>query len=434
MSNCPFRFVHAADFHLELPPFGVADVPPHLRDLFLESAYLAAERVFETVLSEEAGFLVLSGDLLDPRRTGPRGFLFLAEQFGRLTERDISVYWAGGNVDPPDAWPAAVRLPENVCVFPQGRPEEHVHQRDGTPLARVMGTSRGRSGGKKGSGPICRNGPTNLRSVPGASHKLDLTPFSPDPAGLFSIAVVHGSAEAAALEARGIDYWALGGSHARHTLFSSPHVAHYPGSPQGRQPKESGPHGCTLVQVDSQRRARTTLVPTDLLRWQTERIVVEESTTRDDLETLLHGRMQALIEGAPGMDLLVSWTVLGSGPLLARLRQGAVAEELLERLRAQYGLGPPAAWSLSLSVEPTAVLPPEWYEQQTIRGDFLREVRHFQMNPSEPLDLEPYLADEHLAGTLAHVAQVPDRATRERVLREAAVLGIDLLSGEEPEP
>jgi ATP-dependent DNA helicase DinG len=31
---------------------------------------------------------------------------------------------------------------------------------------------------KKGSGPICRNGPTNLRSVPGASHKLDLTPFS----------------------------------------------------------------------------------------------------------------------------------------------------------------------------------------------------------------------------------------------------------------
>jgi ATP-dependent DNA helicase DinG len=30
---------------------------------------------------------------------------------------------------------------------------------------------------KKGTGPICRNGPTNLRSVPGASHKLDLSPF-----------------------------------------------------------------------------------------------------------------------------------------------------------------------------------------------------------------------------------------------------------------
>ena len=32
--------------------------------------------------------------------------------------------------------------------------------------------------GKKGTGPISRNGPTNLRSVPGASHKLDQSPFS----------------------------------------------------------------------------------------------------------------------------------------------------------------------------------------------------------------------------------------------------------------
>jgi hypothetical protein len=30
---------------------------------------------------------------------------------------------------------------------------------------------------EKGTGPICRNGPTNLRSVPGAAHKLDLSPF-----------------------------------------------------------------------------------------------------------------------------------------------------------------------------------------------------------------------------------------------------------------
>ena len=32
---------------------------------------------------------------------------------------------------------------------------------------------------KKGISPIIRNGSTNLRSVPGASHKLDLSPFSP---------------------------------------------------------------------------------------------------------------------------------------------------------------------------------------------------------------------------------------------------------------
>ena len=410
MSNWPFRFVHAADFHLELPPFGVAEVPDHLRDLFLESTYLAAKRVFETTVSEEAEFLVLSGDLLDPRRTGPRGLLFLAEQFGRLAEREIAVYWAGGHVDPPDAWPSAIRLPNNVHRFPQGRPEEHVHQRDGTPLVRVMGTSRGPGRGIRAS------------------------EFDPDPAGLFSIAVVHGAADVETLKRRRIDYWALGGSHARHTMFSSPQVAHYPGSPQGRQPEESGPHGCTLVQVDAERHARTTLLPTDVMRWQNERIVVEEATTRVDLETLLNERMQSLVETAPGIDLLVSWKIVGSGPLLAELRRGALAGQLLELLRTEYGFGPPAAWTLSISAEPTAVLPPEWYEQQTIRGDFLRQLRHYQMNPSEPLDLEPYLAEGQLADTLGSAAQVSDKTTRERVLREAAMLGVDLLSGEEPEP
>ena len=81
MSSRPFRFVHASDFHLERLPSGLAEVPDHLRELFIESAYVAAEKVFETVLSEEAEFLVLSGDILDSRQTGPRGPLFLVEQF-----------------------------------------------------------------------------------------------------------------------------------------------------------------------------------------------------------------------------------------------------------------------------------------------------------------------------------------------------------------
>jgi len=410
MSNWPFRFVHAADFHLERPPFGVTEVPDHLRDLFVEAVYRAAERVFDTALSQEVDYLVLAGDLLEPRWTGPRGLLFLAEQFRRLDERQIAVYWAGGRVDPPDAWPAAVRLPHRVHVFPQDRAQEHLHHRDGTPLARVMGVSRTRNRGVR------------------------VSEFDPDPGGLFSIAVVHGSLEAESLRARGIDYWALGGRHARHTLFNSPHVGHYPGSPQGRHPEECGPHGCTLVQVDAERAVRTTLVPTDVMRWQSERIAVDETTPRETLETLLHERMQRLVETAPGVDLLVSWTIVGDGRLVAELREGPLAARMLQMLRSEYGFGPPAAWSLSLTAEPTAMLPPEWYEQQTIRGDFLRELRRYQTDPNEPIDLESYLADEQAAGTLGAAADLSDHVTRERVLREAAELGVDLLSGEEPEP
>ena len=425
MSNRPFRFVHAGDFHLESPPRGLTEVPDHLKELFIEAAYWAAERVFETVLAEEAELLVLSGDILNPQHTGPRGPLLLAEQFARLAERGIAVYWAGGRTDPPEAWPAAIPLPENVHVFPRGRVEEFVHRRDGTPLVRLIGASLDRQ------------------------RTIRCGDFYPDPDGLFSIAVVHGTADAAALQARKIHYWALGGRHDRSTLLSSPHVAHYPGSPQGRRPQEHGTHGCTVVQVggqqrvqvggqqrvqvDGQQQARTSLVPTDVMRWLDERVVVDEATTREDLETLLRERMQTLIENAPAVDLLICWTVAGSGPLLCRLRRGGLGTELLGWLRHEYGFGPPAAWSVSLEVELPAALPPEWYEQETIRGDFLRAVRQFQVNSAEPLDLQSYVAEEHLAGTLGATMAVDDPAVRERVLREAAWLGVDLLSPEEPQ-
>ena len=177
MSNRPLRFIHAADFHLEQPPSGIAAVPDALRELFLESAWLAAEKVFEVVLSEEAEFLVLCGDLLSPLKTGPRGPLFLSEQFERLAQRAIPVYWAAGRVDPPELWPSAVPLPKNVHVFPVGRPEAINYDRDGVPAVRLVGASR-------------------LRG-----RKMCASEFEPDPAGLFTIAAVHGSVASESLRA-----------------------------------------------------------------------------------------------------------------------------------------------------------------------------------------------------------------------------------------
>ncbi|OHB70326.1 MAG: hypothetical protein A2V70_18315, partial [Planctomycetes bacterium RBG_13_63_9] len=284
---------------------------------------------------------------------------------------------------------------------------------DGTPLARLIGAGRDRQ------------------------RKIRARDFEPDPGGLFSIAVIHGTADPAALQARGIHYWALGGRHDRTTLFSSPHVAHYCGNPQGRRPEEQGTHGCTLVQVDDQQRGRPSLVPTDALRWLSERVVVGDDATREDLEALLRERMHALVESTPKLDLLISWTLagyrpeVGRGSLLAQVRRGALGAEMLGWLRSEYGYGPPAAWSVSLEVEPPVSLPPEWYEQETIRGDFLRAIRQLQMNPQEPLGLESYVAEEHLAGTLGSALDLSHRPDRERVLRESALLGVDLLSAEE---
>lgn len=410
MSSKPLRFVHASDLHLERPPTGIAQVPEHLRELFIECAYWAAERVFEVALAEEVDFLVLSGDVLEAQQTGPRGPLFLAEQFERLAERGTRVYWAGGRVDPPEAWPDCVPLPDNVHLFAENCVTRCTHEREGESLAVVAGASRQH----------------------GQPVRLD--DFAPDPSGLFTLAVVHGSAEAEALRSRGVNYWALGGSHARKTLFSGAPTAHYPGSPQGREPAQVGPHGCTLVQLDPQRQIRTTLVPADVLRWHSERLAVTSATTRKDLETRLQDRVQAIRQANPGTDLFLSWTVSGEGRILGQLRRGTLAVELLEALRSEHGFASPCAWSLSITAEPMPLLPTAWLEQQTILGDFLRELGEYEASPERPVALDAYLAEQHRAGPLADAATIAAGPQRERLLREAAMLGVDLLSGEDAEP
>ena len=57
------------------------------------------------------------------------------------------------------------------------------------------------------------------------------------------------------------------------------------------------------------------------------------------------------------------------------------------------------------------------------------------MNPAEPLELGAYLAEPHLAGHAGRRGVACRRGRpRSACSREAALLGVDLLSGEEPKP
>ena len=185
MPDRSFRFLHASDFRLDAVPRGLTEVPDHLRDTLLDAPYNAARRVFDTALAERVAFVILAGNILQPDLTGPRGTAFLGEQFQRLAEAGISVYWAGGESDPPEAWPTAFPLPENVRVFAKDHVTDFLHQCDGSPLARIVGTSRG-------------------------SRALHPAEFSPDAVGLFSIGVACGEVDAAALQSQAIGLEARG--------------------------------------------------------------------------------------------------------------------------------------------------------------------------------------------------------------------------------
>jgi DNA repair exonuclease SbcCD nuclease subunit len=407
MSQPQLRFVHAGDLHLERPLSGVSEVPEHLREAFLEAPYLAAEQIFETALTEGADALLLAGDVVHLDRAGPRAIVFLSEQFRRLADHGIAVYWAGGQIDSADAWPAAAALPPNVHRFPAGRVGNFEHQRDGKTIARIQGTSR-----SPGQAP-------------------DDSGFHRDAKGLFTIGVAHGTAASAGSEGDRVHYMALGGQHRRQTVDQSPGIAHYAGTPQGRNPDETGPHGCTVVAVDESGHVKTSFVATDIVRWLNETIDLTAGADEESLTAQMDARIGGLKSKHPNRDLLITWRITGRGELLNRLRPGGLSDVLVAQLRARYGKQSPAVWCVAIECDEPLCVPAEWYDEETIRGDVLRQLRELETKREIELALEEFLPEGHRTGSFVDLAKVS--ADREELLLTASKLCVDLLSVDKDE-
>jgi len=397
-----FRFLHASDLHLEHPPGGLAEIPDHLRAAMTDAVYRSAARVFEAAIKHHVDFILLCGDVLDVQRAGPRGIVFLEEQFEKLAAAGIRVYWAGSPLDRFERWTHEWTLPSNVHRFATDRVEQIIHQRAGEPLVLMLGTSMTREG----------RVPTAL--------------FDTRHSELFSVAAAYGTVGVDSLSDRGIDYWALGGEHARQSLLAGTVTVHYCGSPLGRNLREAGPRGCTLVHVDDTRRVRTTFVPTDAIRYCDERIALDESAPRDELFRAMSERLAEHLIDPFGPELLVEFHVIAPQSLTAELRSPKFNSDLVARLRTEHGGKRPGAWTVRIKTEPIAP-PADLFEEETLLGEFLRSARLYAEHPDEPLSLEGYLAERHLAGRLSALASLNDTELRREVLAEATALGVDLL-------
>lgn len=408
-----FRFLHASDLHLERSPGGLAEIPDHLHAEVAAAPYQAARRVFDAAVKHEVDFVVLAGDVVDLQLSGPPAVAFLGEQFGRLHDVGIKVYWAGSPTDHfsqfADAWP----LPDGLRRFPLDRIVHLVHHRHDEPLVQILGTSSEQ-----------RVGGTQRTNISAAD-------FRPDSSDLFSVAVAYGATDAESLAPHPIDYWALGGRHTRHSLLTEPATGHYCGTTQGRGPEEAGPRGCTLVQVDEDRRARTTFIPTDAVRYLDERVTVDALTTDAQLLEVLTHRVAELLVDPFGPELFVRWTVTGSRSLADRWRSGKVPAELVSRLREHRTEQRPGVWTVSLEAATAEDVAEERYDEETLLGEFLRTVRHYVDHPHEPLSLDTLLGERHRAGRLSGLAHLDEPEVRRAVLAEAAALGAALLDPRE---
>ena len=112
-----YRFIHAADIHLDSPLRSLALRNQELAVLIGNATRRAFERIIDLALSERVNALLIAGDLYDGDQTSMKTARFLAEQLRRLDQAGIDVFIIRGNHDALSKITKELTLPERVQIF-----------------------------------------------------------------------------------------------------------------------------------------------------------------------------------------------------------------------------------------------------------------------------------------------------------------------------
>ncbi|THJ36332.1 metallophosphoesterase family protein, partial [Candidatus Frankia alpina] len=256
------RLVHAADVHLDSPLRGLSRLGDGaLADLLRQATRRALENLTELTVAIGADGLLLAGDIYDGEWRDYGTGRFFVEQMGRLHDEQIPVFLVRGNHDAQSEIARSLSLPPNVTVF--GADEAGTVVVDEIDLA-VHGQSY-----------ATRDVETNLaRAYPDAIG------------GMVNVGLLHTAVEGAEghalyapctvddLTRTGYDYFALGHVHTHRIFGDGERVAAFSGNLQGRHPRESGPKGALVVELEPGRAPVIRLEPCDVARWASLRIDV----------------------------------------------------------------------------------------------------------------------------------------------------------------
>lgn len=368
-----FRFLHAADIHLDSPLIGLASIEGRVAERIRTAPRAAFEALVEQAIEDEVDFFVIAGDLYDGSWRDYKTGLFFAEQMGRLNQAHIPIYLLHGNHDAESQITRPLSLPDNVSVFGSRKAETFRIEELNVAL-------HGQSFREK-------------------AVTDNLVPDYPVPVeGAFNIGVLHtalgGMGDHAnyapcslqELVAKGYDYWALGHVHQGQVLNERPHVV-FPGNLQGRHVREAGPKGACLVTVEVGEVVEVTALAFDVVRWTMLDVDVAAAGSTADVTDLMRQALAQAVASADGRLLSARIVLQGRTELHSQLV--ADIENLMAEARAAaLGLGDEVAWVERVAVRTTPVTDTA---ALAAREDTLGDLQRM---------LKEAVADEELLGQL----------------------------------
>ena len=296
-----FRFLHAADIHLDSPLRGLEVY----QDAPLEQIRSAVRRAFDNLvdlaIQEETAFVLLSGDLFDGDWKDYNTGIYFNSRMGLLREAGIRVFIVSGNHDAASRITHALHLPDNVTLFSSRVAETRI-------IEDLQVAIHGQS--------------FRSRMV-----SEDLTQNYPQGGyGLFNVGLLHTALTGRpghesyapctldGLQSKGYQYWALGHVHSREEVSRDPWII-FPGNIQGRHIRETGPKGCTIVTVEDGQVSEIEHHNLDVLRWATCRIDLSGCEIREECLEKVRQAFEEELGRAEGRPVAVRLILEGTTPL-----------------------------------------------------------------------------------------------------------------------
>lgn len=318
-----FRFIHAADLHLDSPL-------DHLRSLDAQTASRVAaasrrsvETIVATAIEREVSALVIAGDLFDGPVRDASAALWIDSQFRRLNDAGVEVILIRGNHDSLSNASRSVKWSRGVYELGAESATSHVIDSCGLAVHGQSFGARAVLDNIAASYPEAFDGYFNLgllhTSLSGTSGHDTYAPTSID-----------------VLEGRGFDYWALGHIHQRtQASLSSRCWIGFSGNTQGRHIRESGPKGCNLVHVQNRAIANVEFIATDSVRWFDVELDISKLESLSELAELAGAACEQFSPeqhscGQSDRHVAIRLRLTGAAPLHASLAGLTVRQRIAE--------------------------------------------------------------------------------------------------------
>jgi len=364
-----FRFIHAADIHLDSPLRGLAGHEGSLPRRIQAAPRAALENLVSFAIEESVDFVVIAGDLYDGEWRDFHTGLFFVGQMGRLTTAGIPTFVLHGNHDAESRITRRLTLPDGVRVFDARRPATFRLEHLGVAL--------------------------HGQSFRERDVRENLASRYPEPlAGSFNIGVLHtglgglgghenyAPCSLADLHSRGYDYWALGHVHQHTVLGTEPHIV-FPGNLQGRHIRETGPKGACLVTVEDGAVTSLRHAAMDAVRWAHLHVPVDGCESLMDVTDAMRQAVDSSVrEQADGRLFACRLELTGVTRLHGELLS-AEEQLLVEARAAALGLGEEVVWieKVRIATQPE-VGPAVLAARQDALGQMLRDLEQAATDPA----------------------------------------------------